>query len=149
MIIRKLRVLSYSFFLVGITSIAGCDSSSSEKVKDAKVELNEAKGKLTKAEKYYLTELESYRKNANAFISTNERIIKELKADIANGTGKIKAESKAKIIELEKKNAAMEQKLNDYTVEGKDQWESFKAEFSNDMDALGKAIKNLTVDNQK
>lgn len=149
MIMRKLRLMSCGFFLVALTTIAGCDSSSSEKIIDAKLELKEAKDNLAKAEKDYVTDLVNYRKIANATISSNERSINELKANIAEGTVKLQADSKAKIIELEKKNTIMKQKLNDYTVEGKDQWESFKSEFSSDMDALGKAIKNLTVDNTK
>ncbi|QSE96441.1 sll1863 family stress response protein [Fulvivirga lutea] len=146
---KNLRLMSYGLFLVGITTIASCDSSSSGKLKEAKVELNDAKDNLAKAEKDYAAELEDYRKNANATITSNERSIKEFKARIPNGKINVKAEYQEKIKELEEKNTAMKQKLNDYTVEGKDQWEVFKAEFSNDMDALGKAIKNLTVNNVK
>ena len=43
----------------------------------------------------------------------------------------------------------MKKKLEDYQAEGKDSWETFKTEFSHDMDALGNAFKDLTVNNVK
>jgi Holliday junction resolvase RusA-like endonuclease len=39
--------------------------------------------------------------------------------------------------------------MDDYKAESKDQWESFKTEFSRDMDNLGKAFKDLSEDNIK
>ena len=39
--------------------------------------------------------------------------------------------------------------MDEYKAEGKEQWEEFKAEFSRDMDELGKAFKDLTVKNEK
>ncbi len=43
----------------------------------------------------------------------------------------------------------MKKKMENYKEEGKDKWEIFKAEFSHDMDELGKAFKDLTVKNVK
>jgi hypothetical protein len=39
--------------------------------------------------------------------------------------------------------------MEDYKVDTKEQWESFKTEFSHDMDEMGKAFKDLTVKNVK
>ena len=39
--------------------------------------------------------------------------------------------------------------MDDYKADGKDKWETFKAEFSHDMDELGHAFKGLTVKNVK
>ena len=53
-----------------------------------------------------------------------------------------------KISDLEQKNTDMKKKLDEYGMEGKDKWDAFKAEFNHDMDELGKALKDLTVDNK-
>jgi len=37
--------------------------------------------------------------------------------------------------------------MRDYKGEGKEKWEAFKTEFNRDMDELGKAFKDLTVNN--
>ena len=54
-----------------------------------------------------------------------------------------------KIDELEQKNSELKKRLDDYKADGKEKWEKFKAEFSHDMDELGKAFKDLTVKNVK
>ena len=43
----------------------------------------------------------------------------------------------------------MKRKMDDYKEEGKEKWETFKTEFTHDMDELGTAFKNLTVKNVK
>jgi hypothetical protein len=44
----------------------------------------------------------------------------------------------------------MKKRMDDYKVESKEKWDMFKAEFSNDMDELGLAFKNLfTSENEK
>ena len=39
----------------------------------------------------------------------------------------------------------MKNKLDDYKTEGKEKWEVFKTEFSQDMDELDKAFNDFTV----
>jgi nitrogen regulatory protein PII-like uncharacterized protein len=51
--------------------------------------------------------------------------------------------------DLEQKNIVLKNKLADYKDEGPDKWTSFKTEFSHDMDALGKALKDFTLNNKK
>jgi len=43
----------------------------------------------------------------------------------------------------------MKLKMDNYKLEGKENWEKFKMEFSHDMDELGKAFSDLTVKNVK
>ena len=38
----------------------------------------------------------------------------------------------------------MKNKLDGYQDDGNDKWKTFKAEFSKEMDDLGKSIKDLT-----
>lgn len=43
----------------------------------------------------------------------------------------------------------MKKKMDDYNMDGKENWEKFKTEFNHDMDELGQAFKDLTVNNVK
>ena len=49
---------------------------------------------------------------------------------------------------LEKKNRDLKARVDAYDKSQSD-WESFKREFNHDMDELGQAFKDLTVDNKK
>ena len=53
-----------------------------------------------------------------------------------------------KIANLELQNKDMKARLEAYEKIQSD-WESFKYEFNHDMDAIGEALKDLTVDNKK
>lgn len=48
---------------------------------------------------------------------------------------------------LEQQNKDFRKKIEDYEKSQTD-WEIFKREFNHDMDELGKALKDLTVDNK-
>lgn len=52
-----------------------------------------------------------------------------------------------KVEALEQKNSDLKLKLEDYQLDGKEKWEGFKSEFSNNMEEFGKSFKNLKVDN--
>ena len=82
-------------------------------------------------------------------IAANDQIIADLKATIQHDKKAAKADYKSKVSALEQKNAEMKKKMEDYRQDGKDRWQAFKAEFSHDMDELGKAFKDLTVKNVK
>jgi hypothetical protein len=69
--------------------------------------------------------------------------IKSSKIDAKN-----KATYQKKISELEQKNAKLKSDLADYKDESPDKWTSFKIEFNHDMNELGKAIKDFTVNNK-
>jgi len=50
---------------------------------------------------------------------------------------------------LENKNNDLKIKLANFKEDSQDNWESFKTEFSKDMNELGQAFKDLTTDNVK
>jgi hypothetical protein len=64
-------------------------------------------------------------------------------------TGKSIDEAYAKQIEaLELKNKNIKLKVQEYKNDTNSDWQSFKEEYNRDMDELGTAMKNLTVDNK-
>jgi hypothetical protein len=46
---------------------------------------------------------------------------------------------------LAQKNNNLKKELTEYNNEGSDKWTTFKIEFNRDMDELGKALKDFTI----
>jgi hypothetical protein len=71
--------------------------------------------------------------------------VAEFKARIANQKKVAKDDYERQIADLEQKNSDMKKQLDDYKIDGKEQWQAFKTKFSKDMDNLGKAFKGFVV----
>jgi hypothetical protein len=134
--------------LAVITTVS-CKSDSSEKLKDAEIEVAEANKNLTLAQEEYQKELKKYKIEAQERISKNEQSIKEFKVRIESNKKEAKADYDKKIIALEQKNSDMKRDLDLYKLESKEQWDAFKVEFNQDMNEIGDALKNLTIDSKK
>jgi phosphoenolpyruvate-protein kinase (PTS system EI component) len=120
-----------------------------EKVADAQNTVDAANQDLDQANREYLADVETYRKEASEKIAANEKSIAEFNARMANEKSEAKAAYQEKINAIEQKNSDMKKKMDEYKAEGKDQWEKFKLEFSRDMDELGNAFKNLVTPDNK
>ncbi|MFZ4520926.1 MAG: hypothetical protein ACOYNC_04440 [Bacteroidales bacterium] len=128
--------------------ITGC-SSSAQKVENAQENVVEANKDLDKANQEYLADIAAYRMETASTIAANEERIKGFNARIEKEKKSARAEYQKKIAVLEQKNSDMKMRLENYKEEGKDKWLVFKAEFSHDMDEMGKAFTDLTVKNVK
>ncbi|RPJ75179.1 MAG: hypothetical protein EHM20_09370 [Alphaproteobacteria bacterium] len=130
--------------------VASCKKSSTDtenarkKVREAKTEVAEAQENLQQAR---IAAYEEFKKEYEAKIDENEKSIAELKVKIANETISIQEKLNMKLDKLEQKNNEMKRKLSGYVDEGEEKWISFKNEFENDMEELGEAFKQLTVNN--
>ena len=130
---------------LGLTS---CNTPA-EKVALAQDNVDKANKDLKDANEEYIADIVRYRKETADRIAENERSISAFNARIENEKQDVKADYKKKIAALEKKNSDMKKKMDDYKIEGKDNWNKFKTEFSHDMDEMGQAFKDLTVKNVK
>jgi F0F1-type ATP synthase membrane subunit b/b' len=144
---KSILILTATTFITG-TLLMSCNNSA-EKVENAQEKVEEAKEELDEANKEYLKDVENYRKETSDRISENERIIVDLRTKKDNAKKEIKEEYRKKIDQLEQKNKELKKKIDEYQVSTKEDWERFKREFNSDMDELGKAFKDLTVDNVK
>lgn len=133
-----IMLVSMAFYQVG------CNSST-KNLEDAKTESVKAETELKIAEKEYLEDLREYRIAKANEILENEKRIAEYKA--------LKVENKVAINEkidaIEKKNNELKTKMENYKDDGEENWKTFKSEFNRDMDELGKALKDLTIKNNK
>lgn len=127
---------------------AGCNTPA-EKVELAKENVVDAKEELSKANEAYLEDVEIYRIETMEKININNQSIADFNMRIESKKKEAKANYKEKIAELDTKNSDMKKKMEDYKADSKENWESYKTEFNHDMEELGKALKDLTVNNKK
>lgn len=92
-------------------------------------------------------EWQAFKTDAEAKIKNNEIRIEELTVQM-NKPGQVFDDLyKNRIEELEKQNRELQNRIDAYDKSHTD-WEKFKREFNHDMDELGEALKNITVNNK-
>lgn len=152
---NKLFILLVAASFVAGTIFTGCQSSASKeeaaraKVDEAEQALVDAQQdadieaqKVASAEEWLAFKIESEVK-----ISEYEIRIKALKTQMKKPGKTFDDLNKQRIEQLEQKIADLKTRMNDYE-KNQTGWESFKREFNHDMDELGTALKDLTVDNK-
>lgn len=122
--------------------LTSCNSPA-EKVENAEMDVVEADLKLAEANDEYLNDIAAYKVQTADKIAANQKSIDDFNKRIATEKKEAKADYQMKIAELEAKNNDMKKKMDDYQAQGKENWEAFKAEFSQDMNDLGNAFANF------
>jgi len=145
--------LATSVVLGGIPT--GCQSSAQkekaaqDKVQEAKQDLKNAQNDAN-AEAQKLAnakEWEIFKSDAEITIRNNEIRIAELRVKLNKQGTMLDPLYEKKIETLEQQNRDLKKRIEDYEKNNSD-WETFKREFKHDMDELGKALKDITVDNK-
>ncbi|RKS14394.1 hypothetical protein [Flavobacterium sp. 120] len=151
---KTLFTLAITTFMAG-TVLTGCQNTSKKEeaaqdnVEDARENLDDAKEELSDARKVATEdEWNAFKASTNATIAENEMRIAEMKASMKKTGKSIDEEYAEKIDILEQKNNDIKVKIETYKNDTSNDWESFKQEYNRDMDELGQALKNLTVDNK-
>ena len=147
-----------SLSLLAITSgaLSSCQSSAQKaetadiKVEDAKKDLKDAE-KAAVAANQQAANAEEWRvlkSETEIKIKNNETTIAELNAKMKASGKTLDAVYAKSIGALEQKNRDLKMRMDAYE-KGPSSWSSFKEEFNHDMDELGAALKDLTVNNKK
>ncbi|MBK9478737.1 MAG: peptidase M23 [Bacteroidetes bacterium] len=145
----KISILSVTAAsIISFVVLTSC-SSPEKKVDTAQENVTNAQAELAKANEEYLADVENYRKETAEKIEQNEKDLAAFKLKISNEKKDAKAAYTKRIAELDEKNKGLKQKMNEYKEDGKDNWNAFKSEFNHDMEEMGKAFKDLTVNNVK
>lgn len=144
---KSILVAAVSVIATG--AITTSCNSSAENVKEKREEIKDAKHDLKVAKEEYIEDVNNYKKDKAENILENEKIIADLKVKYELEKKNSKNAYGTQIAELEMKNAEMKIKMNSYQPSGQENWIKFKREFSHDMDELGRAFKDLTVNNSK
>jgi len=152
---KKIITLAVTSVLVAGSIFTSCKSPSQKEdaaqanVEDAQQDLNAAQDKADAANLKVATaeEWTAFKNESEIKIRDNEVRIAELKVKMKK-PGKVFDSMYEKRIEsLEQQNRDLQARMDAYEKSQSD-WETFKSEFNHDMDELGKALKDLTVDNK-
>ena len=138
------------------TSMISCESAATKsdkadaKVEGAKEDLKDAQKEANTAAMKAANEAEwqAFKSETQVKVDANNAAIDELKAKMKKTGKKIDAAYAETIDKLEQKNKDFQARVNNYEKEKSD-WASFKTEFNHDMDELGNALRDLTVNNKK
>jgi DNA mismatch repair ATPase MutS len=142
-----------SILLLSVTMLLGCQSrakkvkNAEEVVQEEKTDLADSKRDLYEIRLDTISNYEQFKIEAEKLIIAQEKNIAEFKARLVSEKKEINADYNKKLVELEKKNKELKKKLADYKDDGQDKWNGFKKEFNHDINKLGNAFKDLTVEN--
>lgn len=154
---KKLNsILAVTVILMAGTVLTSCQTpdqkvdAARDKVQDARQDLNKAQKEAYDAENKQIDaeEWKTFKSETEISIKNNELRIAELKVQLEKPGKTFDAIYKQRIETLEQKNKDMRIRLDAYEKDGTD-WETFKREFNNDMNELGKALKDFTIDSKK
>ena len=139
-----------ALFLTGI--FAACDNkheadSAREQSNEANKNAEEAKQDVDHAKTR--EDMASYKAEKLEKIADNERKIAELREKQKTSGKTMDKVYQERIENLEKRNAELREKLNNYQDADNAKWEEFKREFNHDMDELGKSMGDMGKDNVK
>jgi len=139
---RTMKNKIFTFAVIGCMAgicLAGCARTSEQKVEGAKQELKDAKAD-------YLAEWQNFKTESEEQIKANEDRIDAFKSKMEKADTKTKVKYNKAVAELEQRNRDLKRKLEEYKDEGESKWREFKTNFSHDMDAVGKTMKDLFKD---
>ncbi len=135
---------------IGFTAcviLMGCQNAGEKKTQEAQESMDEAKPDSQAVQTSYSDEWQNFKSMSEQKIKDNENSIAAFKEKMKKSGTKIKVKYNIEIANLEKTNREMKKKLEEFKNDGKSAWENFKTGFNNDMDKLGKEVKDLTSDN--
>ncbi len=144
-----------SILFMTVTILSGCQSTTTkeknaeEKVQEAKNDLANAKTDLYMIRLDTISTFEQFKIEAEKIIVAQEKNITEFKDKLTIKKKELNADYNEKLLLMENKNSELKRKLTDYKEDGQDKWIGFKNEFNHDMNELGKAFEDLTVENVK
>lgn len=126
------------------------EDAAQTKVEDAQKDLNEAQNEANAESQKVATaeEWAAFKIEADAKIKSNDAKIAELTIKMNKPGEILDPIYKKRIQMLEQQNKDLKNRLFVYEKNNSD-WEKFKREFNHDMDELGQALKDITVNNKK
>lgn len=152
---KKTVLISMVAIFGTATLFMGCkpskeEQAAQENVEEAKQDVLEAKEDLADARRQAnAEEWQNFKDEMNAVIEKNDARIVALKQEIKKTGKAADAEYDKKVDALEEKNKELKLKMETYKNDTDSDWQSFKREFNHDMDELGNAFNDLTVNNKK
>jgi hypothetical protein len=143
---KAIAIISATVFLFAGTALTSCNSPE-EKVENAAENVAEAHDDLDNANQDYVKEVDNYRTEIAQRTNENNTRIAEMRSKANDRKAAAREDYNRRIDDLDRKNAEMKVKLDNYKAGSKENWENFRIEFNRDMDELGNAFSDLGKDN--
>ncbi len=142
-------VLAVATTLLAGISLNSCQSAA-QKSEDAQADAEAAQMAAEEAKQEAADEAEwiAFKSDAEMKIKDNDARIVELNMKMKKPGKMLDGIYAQKIENIEQKNKDLKIRIETRNNSESD-WETFKREFNHDMDELGQAFKDLTVDNEK
>lgn len=134
--------------LAAYSAITGLELTSctpSQKVETENV--SQANPSMEESNQAYLEDVKVYRKEMSDKFNEFDQKLIEFNLKIEELKDDAKADYQKRLEVLEQKNNNLKEKINSYKEEGKEKWDTFKAEFSHDIDELAQAFWDLSTNN--
>jgi hypothetical protein len=143
---NKILILAIIGF-IAVVILMDCQNAGGKNNQVVKESMGETNPDSQAVQPGYSNEWQNFKSTSEQKIQENENSIASFKEKMEKSGTRLKAKYNKEIAYLEEANIEMKKKLEDYKNDGKSAWIDFKTGFNNDMDKLGKAIKDLTSDN--
>lgn len=144
---NKRSTFTLALFLAGIVLVACQSSEKGENdqniAQNVKVQLTLAQEERSLAMR---DSIQQFKAESKSIISNNEKSIGAFKLKIENGDKAANIRYEKTVAQLEKNNNELKKKLEGYNDKETGNWQRFKSEFKSDMNKLGKAISDFTVE---
>ncbi len=146
--ILKLVLLAAIVSMVYI-SCNNSPKAKEENLNEAKDEVVDAKADLVESTKDSINDFKKYKESIEKKLVENDKVIADLKSKNNSKDISTKELYVNQLDKLEKKNAELKHKIEDYKEGPEQKWELFKVDFNKDVDDLGKSISNMAQRNMK
>lgn len=141
---KRIYLLAITMLFTAGTVITSCNMGNRQnKTNDNVEELQRQQQGIATAEEWA-----EFKRESEIKIRENEERIQELKQKMMEPGVGLDSMRQNRIDRLEERNNNLKAKIRTYENDQSD-WESFKREFNHDMDQIGDAFEDLTIDNKK
>jgi len=138
-----IAIIGFGF---SIAVFASCNTPT-EKINQAKNDVAKANQELENAKKEYVADVATYKIKIDEKIAASRKSMLEFNVRISNEKATTKKAFQKRLAELEQRESNLKKKMDDYKMDGQENWIIFKTEFNQDMEDLEKALKDLTAKN--
>ena len=145
----KKNILTFALTGVMAMTAFALAAQESPKAAEARKEVAEATEDLKEAKTDSAADYQKFKKEAEIKIRGNQIKIAALKAKQTNETKEIREKYRKKVLILEQKNNQLENRIKKSDSTKTTMWGAFKRHFSQDMEELSEAFKDLNSNNSK
>lgn len=143
---KKSTLIYPAILLLLLPGFTACTGSEVELHDTTNEIINKSRPEIELSENetiHYLADLEKYKEEAMLNIEENDKQIFEIRKALVRKGEVIPVETMDILDQLDRQNIVMKMKMIDYTGDGVESWQAFKAEFGSDMKTLSNSISTL------